>query len=388
MNDLLRRGPEILPGTWEYEWVASVVAKAAEYAGRDSHWNGKLYEQDGDISGIYHTDGSMTISRKHVLDPARAVYAAEQTPTRDERWAASSATEMAVFQARLSLSEFGDESAPGATPNGSWEDLALERGLADEFTQRYVGRISEDLTEHSLPHGHMSAFPAYTAATGRLMYPLAGATGLGVNQLRDLVESTERTQRFAAIADRAIDHQVGDLVPDAHRAQLREHLTGPLRRGLGGLAMTEHSRLTDPGVKSRWGDSSAEWTALEFETNLDTIKDHYESWNAEHPGVEPPELPDSALETFRDREDEVRQIWAEAGWPAQRPVAGREQAYYQQLPEQLYPNEREQEIARLQQFLWSHTAPSRHTAAQTESGDRPDNVRSIKSAKRPDRGVE
>jgi len=74
--------------------------------------------------------------------------------------------------------------------------------------------------------------------------------------------------------------------------------------------------------------------------------------------------------------------------PAQRPVAGREQAYYQQLPEQLYPNEREQEIARLQQFLWSHTAPSRHTAAQTESGDRSDNVRSIKSAKRPDRGVE
>ncbi|MET9316791.1 hypothetical protein ABZX12_33655 [Kribbella sp. NPDC003505] len=217
----------------------------------------------------------MTISRKHVLDPARAVYAAEQTPTRDERWAASSATEMAVFQARLSLSEFGDESAPGATANGSWEDLALERGMADEFTQQYVGRISEALTEHSLPHGHMSPFPAYTAATSWLMYPQAGAT---------------------------------------------EHLTGPLRRGLGGLAMTVHSRLTDPGLKFRWGDSSAEWTALEFEANLDTIKDHYESWNAEHPGVEPPELPDSALETFRDREDEVRQIWAEAGWPAQRPV--------------------------------------------------------------------
>ncbi|MET9274094.1 hypothetical protein [Kribbella sp. NPDC003557] len=385
---MIERGPEILPGTWEYEWVSAIVAKAAEYAGRDSHWNGKLYEQPGDTSGICHTDGSMTISRTHVLEPARAVYAAERAPARDELWAASSATQMAVFQARLSLSEFGDDTAPGATPNGSWEDLALERGLADRFTQEYVGRIAEDLTEHSLPHGHMPAFPAYTAATDRLLYPLAGAAGTGVNQLRDLIERTERPQRFNAIADRALDHQVGDLVPDAHRAQLREHLTGPLRRGLGGLAMTEYSRLTDPGLKQRWGDRSAEWTALEFETNLDTIKDHYESWNAEHPGVEPPELPDSALEAFRDREEEVRQIWADAGWPAQQPVAGREQAYHEQLPEQLYPDAREQEIAKLQQFLWSHTAPSRHTGPPAEPGGRPDNVRSIRSAKKPDRGVE
>ena len=37
---------EILPGTWEYECrLASVVAKTEEFAGRPSHWNGKLYDQ-------------------------------------------------------------------------------------------------------------------------------------------------------------------------------------------------------------------------------------------------------------------------------------------------------------------------------------------------------
>ncbi|TDW17075.1 hypothetical protein [Kribbella kalugense] len=388
MNELLQRGPEILPGSWKYEWVASVVAKAAEYAGRPSHWNGKLYEQPGPVSGLYHRDGSMTISREHVLDPARPAFTPEQTATSSELSAAAGPTKMAIFQARLSLSEFGDDTVPGATPVGSLEDLALENALADRFTNRYGGRIAEDLTEQPLSMlGQSPSFPAYTTATDRLMYSVGGVAGMGPEKLRDLIESTERPQRFNAIADAALDHQLGDLVPDSHRDQLRQDLTGPLRRGLGGLTMTEYSELTHPGSKYGWGERSAERTADEFIENLADIVDHYDSWAEQNPGVEPPELPDSLREKFLDREEQTQQVWADAGWPAQQPVAGREQAYNERLPEQPYPNARQQEIAKLQQFLWSHTAPSQQGSTTVDASGRPDNVRQI-GTRKPERGVE
>lgn len=387
MNELLRRGPEILPGTWEYEWVASVVAKTEQYAGRSSHWNRKLYEQPGPISGICHEDGSMTLSREHVLEPARPAYTAGRSPTHDELLAASAATTHAVRQARLSLSDFGDDSVPGATPNGSLADIALEQALADRFTQEYVGPIGEDLAEHPLPQGGMPAFPAYTAATDRLMYPLAGATGLSTSRLRDLIERTERPQRFNVIVDRVLDHQIGDLIPESHRARLRQDLSAPLQRGLGGLAMTELSDFAHPGSKASWGERTAEWTDSEFSANLDDIKEHYESWHAQHPDVEPPELPESLRETFLDREEGIRQLWADAGWPAQQPVAGREHLYYENLPEQLYPTSREAQIAELQRFLWSGSAPGQTDGSRTGTGARPDNVRPIRSANNPDRGI-
>jgi hypothetical protein len=388
MNEAPDRGAEILPGTWEYKWFSSIVAKAAEHAGRPSRWNGKLYEQRGDVAGLCLPDGSMTISRKHVLDPARPAYTQGHALTSDERIPAAGATTMAVFLARRSMSEVGDDSVPGATPIGSLEDEALETARADQFSREYSGRIAESMTDQSLPLvAQAPAFPAYSAATDRLQYTLGGATGMSHSQLGELIDSTARTQRFNAIAERALDHQVGGLIPESHRAQLREDLTGPLRRGLGGLTMTEMSELTHPESKHKWGWDSAEWTEAEFTSNLDDIKTHYESWNAEHPGVEPPELPDSLRETFLDREENIRQIWSDAGWPAQQPVAGREGEYLEQLPEQLYPTPRKEEIAKLQQFLWSHTAPSRRTDSAVDASGRPDNVRQIGSRK-PDRGVE
>jgi hypothetical protein len=379
------RGPEILPGTWEHDWVSSVVAKAAEYSGRPSHWNGKLYEQAGPVAGLCHADGSMTISRPYVLDQARPVYTAEQTPSDDELFAAASATRAALFQAHVSLSDVGDDSVPGATPNGSLEDIALENARADRFTQKYGGRAAEDLTQHPLPmHSQAAAFPAYTTATDELMYPLVPATGTPLNELRDLIDSAERPQRFNAIADRVIDTQLGDLVPESHRTQLREDLTGPMRRTLAGLAMTEHSRLTEPGRKFAWGERSAQYTGLEFTANLDDIKQHYQSWNAKHPGVEPPELPESVRDKFLHRQEEIRDIWANEGWPALRPVPGYEQNA--QLPEQPNPTAHQQEVAQLQKFLWSHTAPSQSSSTGADAGAK---VRDISTARsKPDRRIE
>ncbi|TCC36977.1 hypothetical protein [Kribbella sindirgiensis] len=389
MNELLERGPEIPAGTWDHDWISSVVAKAEEYSGRPSHWNGKLYEQPGDVAGVCLPDGSMTISRKHVLDQARPAYTPGETLTSDQQFAAAEATRMAVFQARHSMSEVGDDSLPGATPLESLEDIALENARCDQFSREYSGRIAESMTDQSLPLvAQAPLFPAYSAATDRLLYTLGGPTGLSHRRLGELIDSTERTQRLNAIADEALDHEVGELVPESHRAELREHLTGPLRRGLGGLTMTEMSELTHPGSKHSWGWDSAEWTEVEFSTNLGDIKAHYESWEAEHPGEEPPELPDSLRETFRDREEEIQQVWASKGWPAQQPVVGREQAYYERLPDHGPVTARDQEIAKLQQFLWSHTAPSQHTDSAVDTGGRPDNVRQIGSARKHGRGVE
>jgi hypothetical protein len=384
MNEAVERGPEILPDTWEHKWFSSVVAKAEEYAGRPSHWNGKLYEQPGDIAGICLPDGSMTISRKHVLDPARPAYTPDRVLAKDEQFAAASATTLAVFQARHSMSEVGDDRVPGATPIQSLEDIALENARCDQFSREYTGRIAESMTDQALPLvARAPAFPAYSAATDRLLYTLGGATGMSHGQLGDLIDSTPRPQRLNAIADRALDHQVGELIPESHRAQLREDLTGPLRRGLGGLTMTEMSQLTDHGSKHTWGWDSAEWTDFEFSDNLDDIKAHYESWNAEQPDVEPPELPDSVREGFLDREEVTRQAWADAGWPAQQPVAGREQ----EPSERPYPNVRQQEIAKLQEFLGAYTAPSQRKTSAVDAAGRPDNVRYIGSRK-PDHGIE
>ncbi|WP_432882245.1 hypothetical protein ACQPYH_39015 [Kribbella sp. CA-245084] len=388
MNGMPERGAEILPDTWEYQWFASVVAKTEEFAGRPSHWNRKLYDQPGAIAGVIEADGSMTISREHVLDPARPGYTEGRSLTHDERYAAGGATRMAVFRARASLSGLGDDTGPGVSPIGSLEDIALESALADRFTGTYGGRIAESLTEQDLPVDSFPAFPAYTTATDRLMYSLSRPTDLGPGELRDLLESTDRSQRFNVIADRVIDTQLGDRVPESHRDQLRQDLTGSLRRGLSGLTMAECSQLTHQGSKLTWGHDAAELTEIEFDVNLEDIKAHYDSWDAEHPGVKPPELPDSLRETFLDREEDMRQIWAERGWPAQQPVAGREQEYYEGLREQIYPNEREQEIAQLQQFLWSHTAPSRHTDSATGAGERPNNVHDIGSTRKGQRGIE
>ena len=283
MTAYVERGAEIPRGTWEYEWVSSVVAEVAAYGDRPSHWNGELYEQAGPVAGRYHRDGCMTISRAHVLDPARPAYTPGHQLTSDEAFAAAGATQMAVFQARLSLSELGTtacQGQPSWVPGGP----GSRAGAGRPVHPAYGGRIAEKLTDQSLPMlSGAPAYPAYTTATDRLLRPLAAATGTGLERLRDLVERTERTQRFTVIADRALDHQLGDLVPDAHRAELREHLSAPLRRGLGGLATIEYSRL-HPGSKLTLGDQSAERTAAEFDANLDEVTTHYTSWNDRTPG--------------------------------------------------------------------------------------------------------
>ncbi|MEU8227428.1 hypothetical protein [Kribbella sp. NPDC048915] len=52
------------------------------------------------------------------------------------------------------------------------------------------------------------------------------------------------------------------------------------------------------------------------------------------------------------------------------------------------PTVDQDEIAELQRFLWSHTAPGRQSSARAGDGARPDNVRPLRPAERPERGAE
>ncbi|MFF0340213.1 hypothetical protein [Kribbella sp. NPDC004875] len=339
MTAYVERGPKIPPGTWEFDWVSSVVAEVAAYAERPSHWNGELYEQTGPAAGRYHRDGGLTISRAHVLEPARPAYTSGHSLTSDEAFAAAGATQLMVFQARLSLSEFGDDGEPGATALSSLEDQVLELAFAERFTQRYAGWVAEKLTDQALPmHSGAPAYPAYTTATEQFLRPLSATTGIAPGQLRDLVERTERTQRFAVIADRVLDHHLGGLVPDAHRSELRQYLSAPLRRRLRDLATDEHRRLVEPGWELIWGSQSAE-----FDGNLHAVTTHYTSWSAAHPGEQPPALPNRVLAR---EEDDQRGEWSSGT--------------------------RDLGTAELQKFLGSYTGASPHT--RRRDGIHPDNV--------------
>lgn len=377
---------EILPGTWEYEWMARVISLVEQRSGRSSNWNGKLYEEPLPAAGHFDRDGSLAVNRTYVLEPARVAVSTDDRLSFRQGAEAGQAAVLAVDLARLSLSTPGDDTLPGATKLGSLEDLALEQALADRWAEHHADEaLLEDIGigwDQGVYANTGPRFPAYTTATDTMMHSLSGHTGVPVTELRATIEQTGRAQRFTAIADKIIDNKLDGLVPDDHRAEVREALAGPVRRELRGLTMTELSQLTHPGSKLDWGHESAEWAMTELGANLEDIESHYRGWNEEHPGTEPPRLPAELHDTFRDRQEEIREVWADRGWPAQEPVQG-----YQEnakLPDQPYPTARQPEVQNLQRFLWEHTAPAGPAGPAATT----DNVRKLEGRRSSDRGVE
>ncbi|MEV5964882.1 hypothetical protein AB0L70_24125 [Kribbella sp. NPDC051952] len=377
---------EILPGSWEYEWMARVVRAVEQRSGRPSNWNGKLYEETLPAAGHFDRDGSLSVHRAYVLEPARAAMSSDERLSSAEAVKTGQAAVLAVNLARQSLSAPGDDSPPGATKLGSLEDLALEQTLADDWTRNNSDEaLLDDIgfgADRGVYTGTSMRLPAYSTATNMMMHSLAGHTGVPVPEVRATIEQTGRAQRFTAIADKIIDNKLEGLVPDDHRAEVREALAGPVRRELRGLTMTELSQLTHPGTKQSWGSESAEWAMTELGANLEDIESHYRGWQAEHPGTEPPRLPAELHDTFLDRQEEIREIWADRGWPAQEPVQGYEENA--KLPDQPYPTAREQEVQDLQRFLWEHTAPAGPAVPATTT----DNVHKLESRRSTERGVE
>jgi len=388
VNDL-QRGPEILPGTWEHEWMTRVVRAVEQRAGRLSNWNGRLYEEPLPVAGRVDSDGSITVNRAAVLEPARVADTTDQRLAPDDGYAAGRAAVHGLQLARLSLSTPGDESLPGATKLGSLEDMALEQALADRWAHHHSDEaMLEDIGigwDQGVSTNVSASSPAYTTATDTMMYTLSGQSGVPVSELRATIEKTGRAQRFTAIADQMIDNKLGDLVPDEHRAEVREALSGPVRRELRGLTMTELSQHAHPGTKLSWGHESAEWAMTELSANLEDIESHYRGWDEQHPGTEPPRMPAELHDTFGDRQEEVRQVWADRGWPAQEPVQGYEDNA--KLPEQSYPSAQQQEIKDLQRFLWSHTGSTAQSRPAT-AAETSDNVHKLDTRRTPGRGVE
>ncbi|MFK4090424.1 hypothetical protein ACI2LF_40330 [Kribbella sp. NPDC020789] len=386
MTDGHALGPEIGPDSWEYRWVAHWVRAVEERTGQPTTWNGRLYEELGRPDGTVLDDGTLAVSREHVTEPAKLATTANRPLSQDEANAAAQAYIRSARLGRQSQSTPGDATQPGATPPDALESTGLDNALVESWTQRNIHELvrSSGLDDEHVGYAQ-HAWPAYRAATDQLLATASGRAGVPPAQLRAEVEETGRAQRFGVIADRIIDHRLGGLVPEAHRTEVRAVVEGPFRRNLRGLAMTELSETTHPGTKLSWGHESAELAGHELDANLDTIEDHYRGWQEQNPGTEPPRMPASLHETFHANQDEVRDIWAERGWPALEAAPGHEQTA--QEPEQRFPSARDQEIARLQEFLGTHTASSGGPGPSTGQGEAPNNVRKLGERRGPERGA-
>jgi hypothetical protein len=362
------RGPEILPGTPEYQWVASIVRAVERRSGARSSWNGKLYEQHTAVlAGAIHFDGSMSMSPR-LLAAARLAYTADRPLTDDEKLTAKFAAIMVAHEARHLSSNLGDDTAPDAVKIGSAAEWALEEGLNDTWTHRHAEAVIQDIGMDEVVPGIADveapcSYPGFMAATDGVVHGLAETTELAPEKVRDTIHRTPRPQRFNAMADLAIDQRLRGLMPESHRAQLRYRFGGEIKRELGTLSEPEASLRFDADTMSRWGRETGEKAIAGLNKALAQAESHYRTWHEQNPGAEaePPRMRMSRGELMM-----LRRVEAQAADPvAAAMTVG--------------------QIGRLQQFLGSHTGPAT-TGSQT--GTQADNLRHLGSRRGRGRGVE
>jgi hypothetical protein len=234
-------GPEVLPGTPEYEWVSSVVAAVERRTGRTSRWNRQIYEEaSGFQGGKAVADGPLLLSRVDILDPAMRAYNSTDPLTPDQIVAARRAVYGVVHEAVHHLSDPGDDSAPDAVRHGSPEEIALEESLADTEAIRIELDVIRDIgMDRAVPrivdlHITASSYSAYNEGLNRVVDGLSEITDRHPDDIRSEIHRTPIPQRYNAMADLIIDRRLADLAD--FRTELRSRLAEPLRSELGALS--------------------------------------------------------------------------------------------------------------------------------------------------------
>ena len=365
------KGPEILPDTWEYQFVARVVEAVENRTGVPTRWSGRLFEEpDKFYAATARDDGDMTVNIAKTLDPVRLAYTTDGPLTADQADAARVGAYILIHEAKHFANQVGDQTVPGATRLPSASELAMEEAFADTWTYRNDVVVLEDLglrevAPEVLAADSIQVYDGYNAGNDRMLQGLAKITGLEPDQVRAEIEHTERTQRFNKIGDLLIDHRLDGLVPDAHRGQIQDKLTGGLKMKLADLRFDELSGLFTKEERAAIGVETAEDAIGRVEQAVTEVENHYRGWQEQNgTSAEPPRMKMSMGDVIRLRQEKAHR---ESAVPAASAAA---------VPDP--------EVAQLRKFL--DVPGSRQSAglsAAKQTGV-PDNVRKLHD--RPGRG--
>ncbi|MFI5711694.1 hypothetical protein [Kribbella sp. NPDC051620] len=265
----------------EYQWVRNAIRSVEKLSGRPSRWNGELYEEPRDgVLGSAKDGGAMTLSVDKVLKPIAMAYTAGRPLTDDELTQVRDAVLTVVHEADHLSHPLGDENAPGATPVYSPENLAVEEGLTETWAHRNVNAVIRDAGMHVanpelLTTESVDSYPAYTAATDELISGTAQVTGLPPSQVRAAMEQSDRTQRFAAVADLVIDERLADVMPPQDRQAVRTQLVQTMRPSFGEVAAAQQSEEMAGVAKSIAGHQGAQRAVTALSTTTAELDNRY-----------------------------------------------------------------------------------------------------------------
>jgi hypothetical protein len=272
-------GPEILPGTREYEWVRYVVEAVVRRTGRPSSWNRRLYEDRTGVLAAAVPNGPMSVSRAEILNPVMRAYDAPATLSHDGRRRARLGVAVIVHETDHHQAELGDDSAPDAIQELSPEDEALSEGLAEVKATSLTGLIMQDIQMDQAIPGSIGAFsgslyPGFQAGVDGVLTGLHRITGLPRDDVLSAIEQTPRLQRYNTMADLVIATRLAGLMPPAHMAQVRKSLSRPLRQELAGLHKYE-SPYRDPLALDGLGREFSARAIRNLERTLGTLEQQY-----------------------------------------------------------------------------------------------------------------
>jgi hypothetical protein len=278
-------GPEIPAGSAEYQQVAAIIRSVERLTGRASRWNGRLYEEPrADAVGAAHLDGSMTLSRTHVLEPLRLAAEAGRPLAKDEVDQVKDAVLTVVHEGKHLVDTLGDENAPGAVPLYEADEKALDEGLVETWTHRNADAVIQDVGLDVAVPGLLDAeivdsYPAHTTGSDALLQGISDITGVAPDHVRRHIEDTGRAQRWAAVADLVIDHRFADVMPPEHRDAVQAQLMQAARIEYADLYPLQQSKLETDVGKTLQAHQIGRRATTALSTTASSIENHYRDWH-------------------------------------------------------------------------------------------------------------
>jgi len=273
-------GAEFDRSSPEYQWASSIINAVHQRLGLRSRWNGRICEElDPDTAGAACDNGTMTLSKEEVLEPARTAYTTE-SPDIDVIRLARDATATVAHEAVHLCTHAGNPNAAGAHPARDAAATALDEGLVEAWTHAHLDNILYDIRADEVVPGVMDAktedaYPAYSGARNGFIDGLATISGRRRAELANQLMRTDISQRWNVIADIAIDARLGSQISGEHREQVRGRLANALRADYAQVYAVEESALLDNAAKAQRGWHIGQQAAGNLSLAVDDLADEY-----------------------------------------------------------------------------------------------------------------